>query len=46
MKNFFEKCTTSWTEVIGMIKRLKAQGYGDVSWERTRHGFRVWGYLR
>lgn len=42
----FEKIVTSYTEVLNLMKRLKAAGYGDVSWERTRHGFKVEGYLR
>ena len=42
----FEKFTASWQEVLATIKRLKAEGYGDVDWQRTKHGFKVVGYLR
>lgn len=42
----FEKFTASWKEVLATIKRLKEAGYGDVDWQRTRHGFKVVGYLR
>ncbi len=42
----FEKVTASWSEVLHIMKRLKEAGYGNVDWQRTRHGFKVWGYLR
>ena len=41
----FEKTIASWREVLNTIKRLKEAGYGDVDWQRTRHGFTVRGYL-
>lgn len=46
MIRFFEKFTTSFKEVTDTMKRLREAGYGDVDWQRTRHGFKVWGYLR
>lgn len=42
----FEKFTASWQEVLATIKRFKAEGYGNVDWQRTKQGFKVVGYLR
>lgn len=42
----FEKFCASYSQVMALMKRLKEAGYGDVSWERTRSGFKVQGYLR
>lgn len=41
----FEKFTASWQEVLATIKRLQSDGYGNVDWQRTKHGFKVTGYL-
>lgn len=42
----FKRFCASYAQVVAMIKRLKEAGYGDVTWERTRSGFEVQGYLR
>lgn len=43
---FFKKFVGSYAGVLAMMKRLKEAGYGDVTWNRTRSGFEVQGYLR
>lgn len=43
---FFQRFCATFAQVTATMKRLKEAGYGDVTWERTRTGFNVQGYLR